>query len=165
MRRFHFMLERFPVVLLLLIFATGCRFYGTAETIEAGNIEIQALVGWAETESQRIEADQAALLEAGYASTASAVSDLAGRWIGVTEFWKQQAAALGDSGSHREVRRALAGMISERQRHEDAYVRILASLGGAAIQKAARSQFEPTFYQRVHYRADRRGVRDILPVR
>lgn len=159
------MLERFSIVLLLMTFATGCRFYGTSETVDAGKTEIQALVSWADTERQRLDADQTALSSAGNTSAASAVSDLAGRWVVVTEYWKEQAAALQASGSHREVRRALAGMISERQRHEDAYMRILASVGGGVPQKVARSQFEPTFYQRVHYRADRRGLRDILTVR
>lgn len=156
------MRNRIPFVLLLMTVATGCRFYGSAETVEVGKTEIQALIGWADTERQRLDADHAALLAAGHTVAASAVSDLAGRWVGVVEHWQEQAAGLQDSGSHRDVRRALAGMISERQRHEDAYVRILASLGGAAPIKEARSQVEPTHYRRAHYRADRRGLRDIL---
>jgi uncharacterized membrane-anchored protein len=161
MRR-HF--RSFPVLIFVFLL-TGCRFYGSPEAVDLARTEFRAMISWSETELKRLDGDRTALETAGSPEAAEVVAELAAGLSGQAEYWTAQSAGLEDNSSFRDVRRALSGMISERQRHEDAYARVVAALGGAAPARTARSQFEPTHYQRIHYRADRRGIRDILQAR
>ncbi len=148
--------------LLVVVSLSGCRFYGSAETVAGAKVEISNMLAWAGTEADRLAADREALQAGGHAASALALSDLEGRLAALKADWSDLAASVEASSSHRTVRHALSGMISERQRHEDAYVRVIAALGGTAAVHGARLSLEPTFWVRAAHRADRRGVRDVL---
>ncbi|NNE68887.1 MAG: hypothetical protein HKN29_00835 [Rhodothermales bacterium] len=117
----------------VLVLLSGCRMYGGHGSEAATYAQIQEALERYEDRADRLQGDHDAVMaaaagNAALASAAEATAALVNAQAETLEFHRATVASVSDGSSYRKLNRALGAMVTEQQRIEDQYRRIVAQV-------------------------------------
>lgn len=116
---------------VVLFLVSGCRMYGGHGSAEATYAQIGEALERYEDRAERLQGEHQAVLTAAaanpdLASAAEATGALVMAQAETLEFHRATAGSVSDGSSYRVLNRALGAMVTEQQRIDDQYARIVA---------------------------------------